>query len=575
MNAKSFRAMVSAAVFLSLAVGTAVAGEALRWAGPDGHLLPFQTAEEVEEFLKSATIVSRKRLKSNTNQPFKVLVEKDGVRAHAVFRYARRPLRSTPEGPEDSLDDALLEIPAYRLGKLLGIDNIPPTVLREVEGTRGSLQLWIERATKGGRYTEPPHLLADNLTLWRLQIQTMHLFDSLIFNRDRISGNFLYDPAGRLWMFDHGRAFDTRERGRKRPWRIVRCESTVWEKLQQLDRGKLTRAVAPFVGPARIEVILERHKVLVGMIDQQISEEGKEQVLFQMPEFPLEKLEARSSKSETRSAPAGDALRWVGPDGQPLNFQTAEEVEEFLKTARIVSKERIGGKEDKPFKVLLEKDGVRAHAVFRDLRSSKGTALYMSTSIESPGKELFSNFDDDGFFEISAYRLGKLLGLSNIPPTVPRKVAETEGSIQLWIEEASSERKRLQQDLQPPNLQLWSGQVDTMRLFDHLIYNRDRHDGNVLIDPSWRLWMIDHTRSFPEQETLMSFRAPIRRCEVNLWERLQQLDLDSVTKAVAPFVGPAEVEAILKRRDLIVEIINEQVSKEGQDRVFFRMPEIP
>ncbi len=201
--------------------------------------------------------------------------------------------------------------------------------------------------------------------------------------------------------------------------------------------------------------------------------------------------------------------------------------------------------------------------------------MFESTSLKSPGKQLFRNFDDDALFEIPAYRLGKLLGLNNIPPTVPREISGIEGSIQLWVEEATSERKRLQQDLQPPNLQLWSGQVDTMRLFDHLIYNRDRHDGNVLFDPSWRLWMIDHTRSFPDQETLMSFRAPVQRCEVNLWERLQQLDRGIVTKAVAPFVGPAEIEAILKRRDLIVEIIKEQISRQGETRVLFQMPEIP
>jgi len=35
-----------------------------------------------------------------------------------------------------------------------------------------------------------------------------------------------------------------------------------------------------------------------------------------------------------------------------------------------------------------------------------------------------------------------------------------------------------------------------VRLFDQLIYNTDRNLGNLLIDKSWRLWMIDHTRAF-------------------------------------------------------------------------------
>ena len=113
-----------------------------------------------------------------------------------------------------------------------------------------------------------------------------------------------------------------------------------------------------------------------------------------------------------------------------------------------------------------------------------------------------------------------------------------------------------------------------MRLFDNLIYNRDRSSGNFLYDPTGRLWMIDHAMAFVTWQT-ERLRWQISLCESSLWERLQQLDLDNVTKAVAPFVGPAEVEAILKRRDLIVEMIKEAVSKEGKDRIFFRMPEIP
>ena len=35
-----------------------------------------------------------------------------------------------------------------------------------------------------------------------------------------------------------------------------------------------------------------------------------------------------------------------------------------------------------------------------------------------------------------------------------------------------------------------------VRLFDQLIFNTDRNLGNLLIDKSWRLWMIDHTRAF-------------------------------------------------------------------------------
>ena len=35
-----------------------------------------------------------------------------------------------------------------------------------------------------------------------------------------------------------------------------------------------------------------------------------------------------------------------------------------------------------------------------------------------------------------------------------------------------------------------------VRLFDQLIYNVDRNLGNLVIDKSWTVWMIDHSRAF-------------------------------------------------------------------------------
>ncbi len=47
---------------------------------------------------------------------------------------------------------------------------------------------------------------------------------------------------------------------------------------------------------------------------------------------------------------------WLDPQGQPLPFQSNEEIEEFLRTAEIVSQRRIGEGINNPFRVLLEKD---------------------------------------------------------------------------------------------------------------------------------------------------------------------------------------------------------------------------
>jgi hypothetical protein len=35
-----------------------------------------------------------------------------------------------------------------------------------------------------------------------------------------------------------------------------------------------------------------------------------------------------------------------------------------------------------------------------------------------------------------------------------------------------------------------------MALFDQLIFNDDRNQGNMLIGKDWKVWLIDHTQDF-------------------------------------------------------------------------------
>ena len=123
---------------------------------------------------------------------------------------------------------------------------------------------------------------------------------------------------------------------------------------------------------------------------------------------------------EQKSSPA---LSWLGPDGKPLSFQSNVEVEEFLRTAEIISIERIGEGLNNFLKVLLEKDGIRMHAIFRDVHVER------SQMPLSDGKISFF-FRDDAIFECAAYELAKLLGLDTVPPVVERKIQRTEGNLQ-------------------------------------------------------------------------------------------------------------------------------------------------
>jgi len=173
------------------------------------------------------------------------------------------------------------------------------------------------------------------------------------------------------------------------------------------------------------------------------------------------------------------------PDGKPLPFETFEEVEEFLETADIVWKEKLAsGTNKRKRKILLEKDGVRTHAILRTGYEVKN----------SPG----GGFVDSCHSEVAAYRLSRLLGMESVPPAVARKG----GSIQIWVEKATTDASRREKGTEPKDPVAFEQQVQVMGVFDNLIANTDRNPGNILIDGEGKVWFIDHTRSFAGQKEL-------------------------------------------------------------------------
>jgi len=61
-------------VFLAVSLSLAQTSSSLGWLAPDGKLLPFVSNEEVEDFLRTAEIVSQKRIGAGINNPLEGLV---------------------------------------------------------------------------------------------------------------------------------------------------------------------------------------------------------------------------------------------------------------------------------------------------------------------------------------------------------------------------------------------------------------------------------------------------------------------------------------------------------------------
>ena len=264
---------------------------------------------------------------------------------------------------------------------------------------------------------------------------------------------------------------------------------------------------------------------------------------------------------------SSSSLSWLGPDGEQLSFRSNEEIEEFLRTAEIVSRKRVGEGINNPLKVLLEKDGIQMYAVFRDVRIER------SQMPLSSGKVSFF-FRDDARFECAAYELSKLLGLDTVPPAVERKIQGKKGTLQAWVENVTTEKALRKTTDVPPsggiNRWRWIMQRQNIYIFDNLIYNEDRNLGNILIEPDWKLWMIDHTRAFRRWKELMN-PEQVQFAERSLWEKLQTLDETEVRAKLKNFMNPAEMNGLIERTSLLVDHIQKLIDDRGERDVLFTL----
>jgi hypothetical protein len=240
-----------------------------------------------------------------------------------------------------------------------------------------------------------------------------------------------------------------------------------------------------------------------------------------------------------QSAAVACSQSWVGHEAA---------IEEFLKTAKVVKFEQVPIGVTKPHRARFEPGGPVASAAWKPLAPS-----YRGGYRESYKAEL------------AAYALDRLLDMQMVPPVVERRLDNTAGALVYWIENVKG--WDVKKPPVGPGIQ-WMRQVSRMRMFDQLIANIDRNAGNLLYDDDWHLFLIDHSRAFTDRRDLRGTAAP-QRVERAYWDKLDALDLPTLTTALGQWLTEKEMAAILARRDAMREAIKKQVAERGEASVFF------
>ena len=177
------------------------------------------------------------------------------------------------------------------------------------------------------------------------------------------------------------------------------------------------------------------------------------------------------------------------------------------------------------------------------------------------------NFRDTWRFNVAAYKLDRLIAMNMVPVSVERRFGYDAAAYTWWIDDVMMEEgDRLKKKLESPNVEAWNQQMQLVRLFDQLIANVDRNVGNLVITKDWRLFPIDHTRAFRRNHELKS-AANVTRADRVVVERLKALDRGTLKKSIGKYLTTFELDALLARRDAILQRLDSLGPSALYDRV--------
>lgn len=164
-----------------------------------------------------------------SNYTFAVRVTAGEDETIAVYKPQRgeTPLWDFPQGTLYKR-----EVAAYELSQALGLDIVPPTIMRQGIHGIGSVQFFIDVVPEQHYFTLMPARADD--------FRVVAAFDMLANNADRKGGHCLLEnETGRVWFIDHGVCFHVEDKLRTVIWEFA------GEPLPEQVRAALEAFVMP------------------------------------------------------------------------------------------------------------------------------------------------------------------------------------------------------------------------------------------------------------------------------------------------------------------------------------------
>jgi hypothetical protein len=232
-----------------------------------------KTPEEIEKFLKTSAPQLVVPGAAGRTEPWKVKMESNGVTRWAQFKYIKRPR------PAPIPDSFTYEIAAYELDKYLGLNLVPPAVMRTINDTSGSLQMFVENAMRESDRKRESIIPADP-EAFDQAMTDLKVFENLVYDScGNDKDTLIQKETGKVYRVDFSEAFAP-ENGTVPGCEILRCSRRLYKRLCDWDREKVTAALAPYLNEEEIGALHARQGSIVRMIQEQIGIRGENDVLF-------------------------------------------------------------------------------------------------------------------------------------------------------------------------------------------------------------------------------------------------------------------------------------------------------
>ena len=204
-------------------------------------------------------------------------------------------------------------------------------------------------------------------------------------------------------------------------------------------------------------------------------------------------------------------------------------------------------------------------------------------------------------YEIAAYRIDRLCRMGNVPVTVKRDLPRSllakvkgadlgrvkcsgdlvGGSLQQWVNDSrdpvGSGARRWAEgwlgQLGSPGARIAdlsvARQVSDMFLLDYLQGNMDRFSGgNILKDPTGKLWFIDNAEGFGSSPRPRQDFYRVKRFHRRSIDALRAASEADIAREVGPWLSEAQLRGLQERRVRVLDHVDAAVRKYGQEKAY-------